>query len=176
MIYKFRLLSSEEDDFVRDFEVSADQTFYDLHSAIQKNCHYDTSQIASFFLCNNDWEKENEITLFELSEEPSKSTLLMDKSILSRHITGLRQRLLYIFDIFNERAFFIEVVDIRDKDPSQSYPICTLAEGSPPVQILLDEVIPGRKLKDQMDDLGIDYLNNSDNDDSFSGNDEPIEE
>ena len=75
MIYKFRLLSSEKDDFVRDFEVSSDQTFYDLHLVIQYNCHYDTSQIASFYLCNSDWEKENEITLFELSEEQIEARL-----------------------------------------------------------------------------------------------------
>jgi hypothetical protein len=165
MIFKFRLLSNENDDFIRDFEISSEQTFYDLHLAIQKNCNYDTSQIASFFLCNNDWEKENEITLFELSEELGKNILVMDNSILSRHITGLRQKLLYVFDVFNERAFFIEVVDIRDAVSSKSYPICTLSEGSPPVQILLDEI-----------SRGIDYLNDADTDENFAGDDEPIEE
>ena len=165
MIFKFRLLSSENDDFIRDFEISSEQTFYDLHLAIQKNCNYDTSQIASFFLCNTDWEKENEITLFELSEDLGKNILVMDNSILSRHITGLRQKLLYIFDIFNERAFFIEVVDIRDAVTSKSYPICTLSEGSPPVQILLNEIF-----------RGIDYLNDADTDENFPGDDEPIEE
>jgi hypothetical protein len=165
MIFKFRLLSSENDDFIRDFEISSEQTFYDLHLAIQKNCNYDTSQIASFFLCNNDWEKENEITLFELSEDLGKNILVMDSSILSQHITGLRQKLLYVFDVFNERAFFIEVVDIRDAVSSKSYPICTLSEGSPPVQILLDEI-----------SRGIDYLNDADTDENFPGDDEPIEE
>ena len=165
MIFKFRLLSSENDDFIRDFEISSEQTFYDLHLAIQKNCNYDTAQIASFFLCNNDWEKEKEITLFDLSEEPGKSTLVMDNSIISQHITGLRQKLLYIFDFFNERAFFIEVVDIRDIVSSKSYPLCTLSQGLPPVQILLDEI-----------SRGIDYLNDADTDDNFPGDDEPIEE
>jgi hypothetical protein len=176
MIFKFRLLSGENDDFVRDFEISSEQTFYDLHLAIQKNCHYDTSQIASFFLCNNDWEKENEIILFELSDKPGKSTLVMDNSILSRHITGLKQKLLYIFDIFNERAFFIEVVAIREVVSSKSYPLCTLSVGSSPAQILLDEIFPGRETKEQMGDPGTDYLNDADTDENFPGDDEPIEE
>jgi hypothetical protein len=163
MIFKFRLLSSENDDFIRDFEASSSQTFYDLHMAIQKNCNYDSSQIASFFLCNNDWEKETEITLFEISEESGRHTLAMDKSILSSHINGLKQRLIYIFDIFNERPFFIEVVGIRDEDPSKTYPLCTLAEGSAPVQIILD--VPE-----------IDPMNESFTNDNISGDIQPAEE
>ena len=173
MIFKFRLLSSEKDDFVRDFDVSSSQTFYDLHLAIQKDCNYDPSLIASFFICNSDWEKETEITLFELAEEPGKVTLAMDNSVLSDHITGLKQRLLYVFDIFNERAFFIEVVGIRDDDPSRSYPRCTLSEGSPPIQILLEEPIPEEEINEQWDENA---MNDSDDEDSLEGEDEPIEE
>lgn len=184
MIYKLRLLSSEQDDFIRDFEVRSDQTFYDLHMAIQKNCQYDTSQIASFFLCNNEWEKEEEITLFDLSEEECKGSLVMDNSLFSEHLTGLKQKLLYVFDIFNERAFFIEVVEIRDIVPLKSYPVCTLSQGSPPVQILMDEVFLHKNLSEQMEDLGIDYSNDSDDaitddpdmEDIFSRDDEPDKE
>jgi hypothetical protein len=183
MIYKFRLLSSEQDDFIRDFEVRSDQTFYDLHMAIQKNCQYDTSQIASFFICNKDWEKENEITLFEL-EEPDKGSLVMNNSIFSQHITGLKQKLLYVFDIFNERAFFIEVVEIKDEVPSKSYPLCTLSQGSPPVQIIMDEVFLHKNLTEQMEDLGINYSSDFDEtvsddpdlDDIFSVDDDPAKE
>jgi hypothetical protein len=176
MIFKFRLLSSEKDDFVRDFEVRSNQNFYDLHMAIQKNCGYDDSQIASFFLCTNDWEKETEITLFELSEELGKGILAMNNSILSDHITGLKQRLLYIFDIFNERAFFIEVVGIKDEDSSKSYPRCTLSAGSSPVQVLPDEPIPKKEQNDQWNEPGTQDMNDSDAEDTFKGNDEPIEE
>jgi hypothetical protein len=184
MIYKFRLLSSEQDNFIRDFEVRSDQTFYDLHMAIQENCHYDPSQIASFYLCNDEWEKETEITLFELTEEPFKNSLVMDRSILSQHITGLKQKLIYVFDVFNERAFFIEVVEIRDIVSSKSLPTCTLSQGSPPAQILLDEVFLHKNLTDQMEGLGIDYSGNFDDNvnddsnmyDSLSGDDEPDKE
>jgi hypothetical protein len=173
MIFKFRLLSSEMDDFVRDFEISSSQTFYDLHKAIQENCKYDPSQIASFYLCNDNWEKETEITLFEIPEDKGKLTLAMDNSVLSDHITELKQKLIYIFDIFNERAFFIEFVGIRDDDPSESFPLCTLSRGSPPVQILLDITIPEKEINVNRDDEG---LNESYNDDSLEGEDEPAEE
>ncbi len=173
MIFKFRLLSSEKDDFVRDFDISSGQTFYDLHMAIQKNFRYDPSQIASFFLCNSDWEKETEITLFEIPEEQGIATLAMEKSVLSDYISELRQKLIYIFDIFNERAFFIEIVGIREDDASKSYPRCTLSEGSPPVQIILDIPLPEKENNEPWDDSG---LNESSDDDISAGEDEPIEE
>lgn len=173
MIFKFRLISSEKDDFVRDFDISSDQTFYDLHMAIQKNCKYDPSQIASFFLCNNEWEKETEITLFEINERIGSATLAMDKSLLSDHIIELKQKLIYIFDIFNERAFFIEVVAIRDDDPSKSYPRCTFSEGTPPVQILLDMPIPENESGELYDNAG---SIESYDEDSSENEDEPSEE
>lgn len=165
MIFKFRFLSGEKDDFVRDFEAASNQTFYDLHLAIQKNCRYDTSQIASFFLCTSDWEKETEITLFEITEQTGNVTLSMDKAVLADHIKGFKQRLLYVFDIFNERAFFIEVLGVREYDQSGSYPRCTLSESSPPVQILADVTLHEQESKEQLDE-----------EESFEGEDEPIEE
>jgi hypothetical protein len=140
MIYKFRLLSNESDDFIRDFEVRSDQTFYDLHLALQKNLHWDHSQIASFYLCNNNWEKEQEITLFDLSDEPANQTMVMDSTRFSDHIKELKQKLLYVFDVFNERAFFIEVAEIKEEIQDKPYPSCAFSEGSPPIQIIMDQI------------------------------------
>ena len=172
MIFKFRLLSGEKDDFVRDFEISSSQTFYDLHMAIQKNCRYDSSQIASFFLCNSNWEKETEITLFEIPEEHGKTTLSMENSILADYVTELRQKLVYIFDIFNERAFFIELVRMKDDDTSKSYPRCTISEGSPPVQIIMDVPLPEKENEKPWNDAAV---NESSDDDSLEDDNEPIE-
>ena len=37
MVYKFRLLSDEVDNFRRDIEIDADATFHDLHKADRKS-------------------------------------------------------------------------------------------------------------------------------------------
>jgi len=159
MVYKFRLLSNEKENFIRDFEVRSNQTFYDLHLAIQKNLHYDQSQIASFFICNNQWEKEQEITLFDLSDEPDNKIMVMDNTIFADHILELKQKLLYVFDVFNERAFFIEVVDIKQEAPGKTYPTCTLSEGLPPVQIIMDQIFPARDPSQDIDDTDIETTN-----------------
>jgi len=140
MVSVFRLISDELDNFRRDFEIKSDQKFYDLHIAIQNNLCYDKSQVASFFICDDHWEKLQEITLVGISDEESHRLLFMDKETIQNHVTDLRQKLLYVFDFFNERSFFIELVEIKEADDSATYPVCITAKGKPPQQILMDQI------------------------------------
>ncbi len=136
MVYKFRLISDEVKDFVRDIEILSEQTFYDLHSTMVEDFHYDRSQLASFFLTNGEWEKLQEFTLFDMSEDRKHHTSLMDKCTLKNYIDLPRQRMLYIFDIFNERLIFIELTETIQTPDSGHYPRITYSEGHPPRQIL----------------------------------------
>ena len=52
MIYKFRLLSDEVEDFRRDIEIDSDATFHELHKAILEATGYNDDQMTSFFLCD----------------------------------------------------------------------------------------------------------------------------
>ena len=144
MIYRFRLISNEQDDFLRDFETTGSHTFYDLHMAIQNEMKYDKSQISSFFLCNENWEKDREITLFGLSDEENPELLIMDKEIIADYIKEKGQKLLYVFDVFNERAFYIEVIEITDTPDTPASPHCCKSRGHPPQQILLDQMFNDR--------------------------------
>jgi hypothetical protein len=72
MVYKFRILSDEVDDFVREIAIDADATFLDLNNAILESTGYSASEMTSFFLCNDDWEKETEITLIEMDNSPEE--------------------------------------------------------------------------------------------------------
>ena len=148
MVLKFRLISNEQDDFVRDFEILAEQTFFDLHMAIQGNLHFDKSQIASFFICNQDWEKEQEITLFELTEEESASVITMENARIIDHMLEEHDKMVYVFDVFNERMFFIELADKHSKDTSNEYPICSFEKGQPPQQLLMDKLFGAPDLTD----------------------------
>ncbi|MBL7112147.1 MAG: hypothetical protein ISS19_09430 [Bacteroidales bacterium] len=170
MVCKFRMISHEEEDFVRDFEVLSGQTFFALHVAIQKDLHFDTSQIASFYLCNDQWEKEKEITLFDIAEEPEEEVLMMDSTKFSDHIKEQKQRLLYVFDVFNERGFFMEVVDIHRTKQYNEYPVCTFSKGCPPQQILMDQVFLGKAAED-FDDLLIELFDDDNGDGFFPDSD-----
>ena len=74
MIYRFTIISDEVDDFVREIQIDPEATFYDFHEAILKSAGYTNDQMTSFFICDDDWEKEKEITLEEMDDNPSTGT------------------------------------------------------------------------------------------------------
>jgi hypothetical protein len=140
MVLKFRLISDEQDDFIRDIEILDKQTFLQLHETIQDNLQFDKSQVASFFICNQEWEKEQEITLFELSEEESAKVLVMDNTIIGDYMKEAHDKMIYVYDVFNERLFFIELAEILEQDDSKAYPECSFEQGQPPQQVFMDAI------------------------------------
>ena len=63
MIFNFRIVSDEVDNFKREIQIDSTATFLDLKKAICKSVGYDTTQMSSFFLCDRNWEKEKEIKI-----------------------------------------------------------------------------------------------------------------
>lgn len=149
MVYRFRMISNEVKNFVRDIEICSTQNFFDLHKTIQDNLNYDCTLIASFFTTNENWEKEQEFTLFEMTDDERFSTIPMDKAELKEFIKNPKQRILYIFDFFNERAFFLELMSSADKLPCTGYPRITYSKGIPPKQILIDIYYPDSNFFDE---------------------------
>ena len=66
MVYKFRIISDEVDDFLREIKIDAEASFFDFHEAILKSTGYKDDQMTSFFICDDDWEKEIETDLKDL--------------------------------------------------------------------------------------------------------------
>jgi hypothetical protein len=143
MIIKYRLISGENDDFVRDIEIHDDSTFIDLHLAIQSACDYDSSLLSTFYLSDKDWNKLDEIVLDRIDIESQADALLMEETLLDHFNPQPGQRYIYIFDFFSVRAFFIEIVNLRKSgkdDVHLEFPICTLSHGKAPKQIFIDDI------------------------------------
>jgi len=138
MIYRFLILSDEVDDFAREISIDADATFFDFHSILLHSVKFKKDQMTSFFLCSDDWEKEQEITLVEMDSSSEYDNLVMSETILHDYIADEEQKLLYIFDYLSERAFFIELKEIV---PSKylAEPVCSFSKGIPPEQIIHDD-------------------------------------
>ncbi len=143
-IYTFRAISQEAEDFVLEIELRSDHTFHDFHKSIQEELNYDTSQMASFYLTNYKWEKEKEVTLFEMFSDKGNGNgmLKMDTTLLEDYLNIEKSRLLYIHDFFFERAFNIELVSINKQNGSLDYPKCTRLEGTVPEQVMMPDMIP----------------------------------
>jgi hypothetical protein len=62
----------------------------------------------------------------------------MGEVTLGEHINDLGQRVIYVFDFFSERSFFMEVIDATDDSSPRPTPFIAGGKGDPPRQINLD--------------------------------------
>jgi hypothetical protein len=138
MVYSFRLVGTGDPPFYRDFEIREDQTFHEFHSVIQEELGYDKSQIASFFLAGENWERGLEINPLDMMDGSFTPVIGMDIQVRELMV-GKNRRLLYVFDFFSDRAFYLELVSLAAHDNNKTYPCCISGEGSPPEQT----IIPG---------------------------------
>lgn len=133
MIYTFRLVSDEVDNFMREIKIDADASFLILRNAILDSVGYDKSQLSSFFICDNNWEKEQEITLEDMNIDADKDFYLMDETPLTDFIEDEGQRLIFTFDYLTDRSFFIE---LKATEPGSHLmdPVVSRSEGNPPAE------------------------------------------
>ena len=132
MVYKFVVLSDEDESFVREFELLDSQTLMDFHNIIQDELEFDKSKMASFYLATDNWEKEEEFTLFDMGTGSST----MEVAVLEDIIFRKNQKLLYVFDFFNDRGLFVEYTGESKEIDGREYPNCTNSKGIPPKQVV----------------------------------------
>ncbi|MFC2090238.1 hypothetical protein ACFLT1_05635 [Bacteroidota bacterium] len=165
MVYKFRILSDEDKEFARELLISSEDSFLDFHHCLQEDLAYDPKQLASFFITNSAWEKQIQITLIDMMDEEDSNVITMDVARLSEYIKDLNQRLLYVYDFFSERSFFIELTETIPISGKRPDPKIVYSTGNPPIQIDLDLTNLGVPEDTFMDDDAGDGL--YDDDDEF---------
>ena len=138
MVFRFRLIGPDDNPFYRDFELLENQTFLDFHNAIRDELGYDKNHLASFFLADDNWERGLEINLFDMAEDSFTPVTGMDIK-LNELIGGKNHRLLYVFDFFSDRAFYLELNMVIPPGNDKDYPCCVSGSGTPPQQT----IIPG---------------------------------
>lgn len=134
MVYRFKLVSDEVSNFSREIEIDSEDTFLSLRNAILESVDYTKDELDSFFLCNDDWERQEEITLEDMGNSSSDTdSWLMENTPLSELIEDEGQRLVFEYDYLTERSFFMELKEII---PNRSLvePLCTMKLGKAPKQ------------------------------------------
>lgn len=176
MIYSFRIVSDEVANFKREIKIDADATFLDLRNAICDSVGYDKGQMNSFFLCEDGWEKDKEITLEDMGTDSSEDAYVMEDCVLSDYIEDEGQRLIFTFDYMTDRSFFIEM---KESEPGKHLkdPVCSISMGEAPRQFVdldeFDAAIDSKAAKtaakatdlDDLDDIF--YGDNEFNEDEF---------
>ena len=138
MIYHFKIHSQESVDFQLEIQLSEKHTFFDFHRIIQNSLGFESHQLASFFVSDKSWRKLREISLLDLGLNGG-AYFIMQKTKISELINSKEQKLIYTFDFFNDRSFYIELTGII-MERNLNEPLVTLKTGKSPVQILGEDV------------------------------------
>ena len=135
MLYRFIIISNEVDDFMREIKIDANSTFLQLHKAILESCGYDDEEMTSFTICDEGWEKGQEITLEEMDTSSEQDSYVMATTRLTEFLLDEKQHLLYTFDMLGDRMFFMELSQIIPHQHLQE-PVVSRSQGNPPKQRL----------------------------------------
>ena len=146
MVYKFLIISDEVDNFLREIKIDSESSFLDLQSAILESVGYTKDQITSFFLCDDDWNKQTEITLVEMDSSSDIDIYLMEDTKLEELLEDEKQKLIFVFDYLTERCFFME---LRSIVPGESLEVaeCVNAREKAPLQVLPIEEFEAKQEK-----------------------------
>ena len=168
MVYRFLLLSDEVDNFKREIQISSQATFLDFHKEILKSTGYDINQLYSFFICGEDWSKQTEVTIIEMDTSSEVDCYVMENTLLEDLIEEEHQKLLYVFDMLNERVFFIELREIITGKNLKD-PLCTKSVGKAPSQTINFDLIASEISSDLDENF---YGDDAYNDEELDGLDE----
>ncbi len=150
MVYRFTLISDEVDDFFREIKIDSEATFFELHEAILDAAGYTNDQMTSFFTCNENWEKEQEITLEDMRSSSEEDNYLMRETPLRELLEDEKQKLLYVFDPLAERVFFIELSEIIT-GTNLDHAVCSRKAGAAPLQLLDFDELMAKNNGDSLD-------------------------
>lgn len=150
------MLSDENDNFVRDFEVSHEMNLLELHNFIISSIEYDDC-MASFYTADEQWQPLQEFSLMGLGDEPFEGApVAMEKVSLAELVVSECNRLIYQFDMIADRAFYLEVVSATQPNPELEYPRVSFENARVPDQYDPDAVPAddGSIFDEMMDEFG----------------------
>lgn len=133
MIYSFRIVSDEVDDFKREIKIDAEASFLELRDAICDACAWSALPMSSFFICTAGWEKQKEITQEDMGDDTAKGLYIMNDTAIADLIEIKGQRLLFTFDFMTDRSLYMELTAI-DPDKNLIDAECTFKKGKAPAQ------------------------------------------
>jgi hypothetical protein len=166
MVYKFRVILDTEDDVFRDIAIMEDDTLEDFHNAIVNAFDFDGMEIASFYTCDDKWNQEEEIPLFDTGDVPGEMMTMADYQ-LSQILDKDSTKIIYVYDFLNMWTFLVELAAIEEVTVGETYPSLLFSHGLMPADAG-DKSFESDDMKDDIygefeDDLDEDDLDMFDN-------------
>ncbi len=132
IVFKFRMLSDESDVFLRDYEVMYDMTLREFCNFICEDLEYAPDSIYSFFTADDRWEKIQEFTSEDMQGgDEEASPIPMDKVTIGQLVGNDHNRLIFTFDIFADRSYYLQLSEMKKAEDGFTYPRVMFAHGEP---------------------------------------------
>ena len=133
MIFRFRVVldNDTKEDIFRDIEIRDTDTLEDLHNVITQSFGFDGSEMASFYISDDEWNQGEEISLFDMSEGGS-DIQLMSQTILNSAVTENRTKLIYVYDFLSMWTFMVELGEVVEEAQGTDYPNLLFVHGQVP--------------------------------------------
>lgn len=147
MLYRFRVILDAEDDVFRDIEILSDSTLEDFHNAILQSFGFDGTEMASFYISDDEWNQGEEISQFDMTEGGS-SIRLMNETTLDDVASESQTKLIYVYDFFSMWTFLVELAEIAEPEPGKEYPNLMFVHGQIPT------APPEKEFKAEEDEFG----------------------
>jgi hypothetical protein len=167
MVYKFRVILDAEEDIFRDIAILQEDTLEDLHNAIFNSFGFDGMEVASFYTCDETWNQEDEISLFDTGDVIGEQKIMSDYQ-LSDILDKENTKIIYVYDFINMWTFLVELASIEEIETGVTYPNTLFSHGEMP-----DEAIENNFESDMHDDIYGEFEDDLDEDDldMFEGDD-----
>lgn len=164
MIYKFFIGSEEAPNFKLEISIDAGDTFMRLRNAILDEAGYSRNQMNSFYICDDEWNKEQEVTYMDMGTDPDEDIWLMDDTTIEELVEDEGQKLKFVFDYLTERYFYMRLKETIPGKTLQD-PLCQRKEGRPPKETVELETAPiasVSKIDPTLDELGEEFYGDED--------------
>lgn len=135
MVFRIKFITDEVDGFIREIKIDSEATFLDLNKIILQSCGYKDDQMTSFYVCDDEWERGTQITREDMGFGAADDDVyVMEETPLSDFIEDEEQKLIFVFDPFADRCFYLDVKEIIP-GTSLSEPEILRVKGKAPRQI-----------------------------------------
>ncbi|MFN8326570.1 hypothetical protein [Flavobacterium sp.] len=169
MIYKFRVILDAEEDVFRDIAIDEEDTLEDLHNTIVNAFGFDGSEVASFYTCDDQWNQEDEISLFDTGDVPGQQKIMSDYC-LNQLLSKEQTKIIYVYDFINMWTFFVELAAIEEAESGATYPDLLFSHG------ILPATAPEKDFETEDEDFYSEFNDDLDDDDMDMFGDDSFED
>jgi len=130
MIYKIRVILDTKEDVIRDIAISNNATLEDLHNTITNAFGFDGTEMASFYLTDDDWNQGEEIPLFNMDE--ANDAIAMQNFFIKDVLSEDKSKMIYVYDFFSMWTFFVELITVAENTNQFDLPSLLISVGTVP--------------------------------------------